>query len=471
MKILHISAECYPMAKVGGLGDVVGALPKYQNRAKLESAVVVPMHRTAFLLTNEWLLVHSGWISMGSQTIQYSIIKLKGNELEFDLYCVDIFGILDREKIYGYQDDAYRFITFQLSILDWLNSWISVPDILHLHDHHTAMIPFFIKNCYAFDKLSNVKTVLTIHNAQYQGWMDLHFSNFFPKWNESKSYLMEWNQQINSLACGIRCADKITTVSPTYLLEILNDANGLEIIIQNEVKKCLGIINGIDYDVWNPLTDSLIYQKYNLNNVFYGKKINKEKICKLFQINKELPLIIFIGRLVYEKAADLIPQALDQYYETNGLKFNFILLGNGDLHIEKMLIVLNQKWGGYCNTLIEFNEQLSHQMYAGADFLLMPSRIEPCGLNQMYAMRYGTIPIVRRTGGLNDSVIDIGDGGYGICFNQASSFDIIDAINRALSFYQNRDYFLKTTESMMTINNSWEKSTREYIDLYKSIER
>jgi starch synthase len=468
MNILHISAECYPIAKVGGLGDVVGALPKYQNIAGHQSAVIVPLHRSAFLQTQEWDIVHTGQFLMDRQTLQFSIIKERKNILGFELYSVNISGLLDRENIYGYEDDSFRFIAFQLAVVNWINTWMYHPDIIHVHDHHAALIPFFIKYCPEFHEISKIKTVLTIHNAQYQGWMEMYFSIFFPKWDEWKTGLIEWHHQINSLACGIRCADKITTVSPSYLKEILHTANGLETLIQSELYKCKGILNGIDFETWNPETDNHLYKKYKINNVKAGKYLNKEFICRAFNMNVNLPLFIFIGRLVYEKAADIIPQALDQFYENNGCKFNFLLLGSGDQKIEELCKVLKNKWPNNFHSIIQYNEQLSHQMYAGADFMLMPSRIEPCGLNQMYALRYGTVPIVRRTGGLSDTVIDIGDGGIGICFDQPTTEDIIQSINRALNLYQNQESLFQTSKSMMTINNSWEKSTIEYIELYKS---
>src|SRR5882757_4135628 len=208
MEIIHVSAECYPVAKAGGLGDVVGALPKYQN------------------------------------------------QLGFDLYLVDIYGLLDREKVYGYSDDTERFTAFQVAVVDWLAAWKHQPDIVHVHDHHTALIPFMLQYCYAYQHLKGIRTVLTIHNAQYQGWMGWDKSHYMPAWDSWKSGMLEWNKTINPLASGLKCAWKVTTVSPTYLAEMRTAANGLEALLEYEKGKCSGILNGIDTLVWDPSRDT-----------------------------------------------------------------------------------------------------------------------------------------------------------------------------------------------------------------------
>ncbi|MEI8052885.1 MAG: glycogen/starch synthase [Bacteroidota bacterium] len=471
MEILHVSAECFPMAKAGGLADVVGALPKYQMAIGHIAKVVMPMYRTSFLYNNEWEVVHKGAILFGESHLQFTVIKEKSDFLKFNLFCIDIHGLLDRQKIYGYDDDNERFLAFQLSVIEWISKWELKPDVVHVHDYHAGLIPFFMRYCYDYRHLNTIKTVLTIHNAQYQGWMNWSFTKYFPVWDSWKAGLLEWNNQINPLACAIKCADKVNTVSPTYMKELMNKANGLESLFEFEKGKCSGIINGIDNSVWNPKTDSLIHKQFDQKNIVVGKRKNKQKLCTDFGFDESLPLIIFIGRLVGEKAADLLPEAISTAFEKSNKKFNCLILGNGDKTIEKNLSEIHQQWFGYYHSQIEYNEKLSHQMYAGADFLLMPSRVEPCGLNQLYAMRYGTIPIVRRTGGLNDTVIDIGDNGYGICFNNASVEDIVLSIIRAIKLYENTDMVNDIRNKMIKINTSWEKSAQDYIDLYHSIYR
>lgn len=469
MEILHVSAESYPFAKAGGLADVVGTLPKYQQQLGHIAKVVVPMHRTKFLYENEWTVEHKGGIMMGDRHFEYTIIKEKTNKLNFDLFCVDIYGLLDRENIYSYNDDTERFTAFQIAVTDWISKWEHKPDVVHVHDHHTGLIPFMMKHCFAYQHLSSISTVITIHNAQYQGWMGWDKSNYLPAWDTWQWGLLDWNNMINPLACGVKCADRVTTVSPSYMDELMGSANGLEQLFSMEQAKCTGILNGIDTVVWNPETDTYILDNFSIKDAEAGKLLNKKKLCKDFKLDVKKPLFIYIGRLVGEKAADLLPQAItDSLHQLQG-KMNFLILGSGDPVVEAQLANLNNNFAGYYNSKIGYNEKLSHQMYAGADFILMPSRVEPCGLNQMYAMRYGTIPIVRSIGGLKDTVIDFGEpGGYGIRFNHASVWDITYSVHRAVELYDDKEKLTEIRNQIMKIDNSWEISAEKYINLYIS---
>ncbi len=470
MEIIHISAECYPVAKAGGLGDVVGALPKYQCAEGHIAKVVMPMYRTKFLYENEWELVHKSGASLGNRWFEYNIIKEKTNKLGFDLYLVDIHNLLDREKVYGYDDDTERFVSFQVACVDWISSWNHHPDIIHVHDHHTALIPFMVKYCFAYQSLAGIPTVLTIHNAQYQGWMGWNKSNYIPHWDGWQWGLLDWKDAINPLACGIRCAWKVTTVSWSYLDELRWMSNGLEALFEYERGKCIGILNGIDTIVWDPLKDTYLEKHFSLKTVDEGKLLNKKLLCKAFHLDIDKPLIIFIGRLVGEKAADLLPAVIgDSLYHIYS-KMNFLVLGSGESWIEHQLENMRGSLMGYYNAKIGYNEELSHQMYAGADFLLMPSRVEPCGLNQMYSMRYGTIPIVRRTGGLIDTVKDFGEpGGYGVCFNYATVGEITHAVYRAVELYENKSAMKSIRKQIMQLDYSWNKSAGEYISVYESL--
>ncbi|MGG9972260.1 glycogen synthase [Ferruginibacter sp. SUN002] len=471
MEILHVSAECYPVAKAGGLGDVVGALPKYQNQLGHIAKVVMPMYRTKFLGANSFDVVHKGGFHMGSAGfINYTIIKEKTNVLGFDLYLVDIYGLLDREGIYGYGDDVERFVAFQISVVDWLSKWQHQPDVVHVHDYHTALIPFMMKHCYDYQQLDHIKTVLTIHNGQYQGWIGWDKANFIPAWDSWKGGLLEWENTINPLACGVKCADKVTTVSNSYLDELKYMSNGLEALFEYEKGKCVGILNGIDDAVWDPATDTYLDINFSLEDADEGKFANKKILCDQFGLDITKPLIIFIGRLVHEKAADLLPAVIgDSIYHMEG-RMNFLILGSGESWVEEQLAGMTHTLTGYYNSRIGYNEKLSHQMYAGADFLLMPSRVEPCGLNQMYAMRYGTVPIVRNTGGLRDTVIDYGEpGGYGIKFNNATVGDITYSVYRALELYKDPKKMDAVRATIMQLDNSWEKSAGTYIELYKQL--
>ncbi len=470
MEILHVSAECYPVAKAGGLGDVVGALPKYQQQAGHQAKVVMPMYRTRFLYSNEWELVHKGYTNMGSYFFDYSVIKEKHNKLGFELYLVDIYGLLDREQIYGYGDDNDRFVSFQIAVVDWLSSWAFRPDVVHVHDHHTALIPFLLQHTYKYRHLAQIPTVLTIHNAQYQGSMDWSKSVLLPEWDLWKRGMLEWAGAINPLASGIKCASKVTTVSWSYLDELKYMSNGLEALFEYEKGKCVGILNGIDTQVWNPSADIYLKDDFSVQNVAKGKARNKQLLCDEFGLDPQKPLFVFIGRLVHEKAADLLPSVVGDSFYHIGRKMSFLFLGSGDPAVEAQLNGLNMLSQNDYSCYIGYNEQLSHMMYAAADFLLMPSRVEPCGLNQMYAMRYGTVPLVRNTGGLRDTVRDIDQhDGYGIVFDSATVGHITHAIWRACDLYGKSVEFEQSRIRMMQLDFSWEKSTEAYQQIYLSL--
>ena len=471
MEIIHVSAECFPMAKAGGLGDVVGALPKYQNGLGHVAKVVMPMYRTKFLYQNEWELVHEGSQRSGSHNFNYAVIKEKNNKLGFDLYLIDINGLLDREKIYGYDDDTQRFLAFQICVCDWLSRWQHKPDIVHCHDYHTGLIPFMMKHSFEFGSLAAIPSVFTIHNAQYQGQFGWDRWFLLPSYDPYRWGMLDWDNAINPLASAIKCAWKVTTVSPSYLEELRYQANGVENLMQYEVGKSLGILNGIDADVWDPSKDNMIVKNYDDHLVKEGKRRNKKELCGMFGLDPDKPLITFIGRLVGEKAADVLPDAIrSSIYHHRG-NANFLVLGSGEPDVENRLEEVKHQLNGYVSTYIGYNEGLSHLMYAGADFLLMPSRVEPCGLNQMYALRYGTVPMVRSTGGLKDTVRDFGDWqGYGIRFNHASVGDITHSVGRAIDLYYNkRDLYTWMRSYMMHIDHSWDASAGEYIKVYESL--
>jgi starch synthase len=470
MEIIHVSAECYPVAKAGGLGDVVGALPKYQNKLGHVAKVVMPMYRTPFLYNNEWELVHESGSYLGSTWFKYAVIKEKTNKLGFDLYLIDIDGLLDREKVYGYEDDTERFVSFQIAVVHWLNSWEHQPDVVHVHDHHAGLIPFMMKYCHGLQKLRQTKSVLTIHNAQYQGWMGWEKSHYIPSFDNWKSGMLDWENNINPLASAVKCADVVTTVSPSYMEELRESANGLEMLFEYEKGKCVGILNGIDNEVWNPETDPLIHTNYSMKTVHEGKAENKKEVCRAFNLDPSLPLFIFIGRLVGEKAAEILPYVVGESITMHKQQINFVVLGSGETELEYQLTELQKMVPANFGCYIGYNEKLAHQLYAGADFLLMPSRVEPCGLNQMYALRYGTVPMVRNTGGLRDTVIDIGEPdfrGFGLVFNLATAYEVNESIHRAMGWYAEKQDILEAArKKMMTIDHSWERSAQEYLELY-----
>ena len=470
MKILHVSAECYPIAKVGGLADVVGALPKYQNTQAVVSEVIMPLYKNSFTKNNTFTSIHQGQIDLGGIQYPYEIKILQKNTLGFEVFFVFIPNLLFTDFVYSYEDTD-RFLAFQIAVLDWLLSQNSLPDIVHCHDHHTGLIPFMMTQSYVFKDLQSIPTILTIHNAQYQGWFSYDKLAYIPDFDKKHIGLLDWDGQINQLAAGIKCAWRVTTVSPGYMEELKKNANGLEALLQHEQAKCIGILNGIDTKVWNPETDPYIEKKYVARIVQSGKKANKRYLCKRFGLDASKALLVFIGRLVGEKGADLFPEVFDLALKDTNC--TILLLGSGHKETEEQLqaLAFNGKHKGFYNCYIGYDEALSHKMYAGADFLLMPSRVEPCGLNQMYALRYGTIPIVRGVGGLKDTIVDIERDGFGIVHHKTSVPDILQAIRKAEKLYQNQQKFRKLRAFIMQINHSWDTSAKAYLNLYKSVKQ
>ncbi len=474
MKVLHISAECYPAAKAGGLGDVVGALPKYLNKIKVDTGVIIPKYSTKWINKQRFVEVYRGVIRVYNQFIPFAIEQEKTNMLGFPLFVASIPGKYDRPGVYldedgkGYGDEIERSLSFQNAVLQWLLQLPTKPAVLHCHDHHTGLIPFMVKHSPEYKSLKNIPTVFTIHNGEYHGsysWEKMHLLPIFD--SDARGYL-DWGGVVNPLACGIKCCWKLTTVSPSYMEELRNNSNGLEWLLNSEQHKSIGILNGIDAQVWNPATDKYLSKPLNGSLSKY-KNANKKEILEKFNVDPTLPMITFIGRLVREKGADLIPDLITRFIEA-GNKASFVILGTGEPRLHDVFRSLSQRYKGMVDVALEYNEGLAHTLYAGSDFLIMPSRVEPCGLNQMYALRYGTIPIVRSIGGLKDTIIDIGDyEGRGIRFNNFTIQDGTMALYRATQLYKDKELLQALRNRIMQLDFSWEKSATEYKNIYQQL--
>lgn len=475
MKILHIAAECYPAAKAGGLGDVVGALPKYQNIQGHHSSVAIPRYKQPWIEKQLYERIYEGLIRLNEVYVPFNIQKTLNDDLGFQLYFVDIPGFFDRTGIYvdaqsgfGYADEVERYLLFQQAILQWIIVESEEFEILHCHDHHAALIPFMVKHCPEFKSLQWIPTILTIHNGMYHGAFRWDNFSLLPYFDSEAYSLLEWGGVVNPLACGIKCCWAFTTVSPGYLNELTFSANGIEALVKTEWHKANGIINGIDRDIWNPSTDPLIAFRLD-DNLSIFKEKNKQALAQRFQISLKKPLITFIGRLVSEKGADLLPNLIASCMEA-GIDANFVVLGTGDPVLKEQFLAMKLHYSHYFDTSIEYNEALSHQLYAGSDFLIMPSRVEPCGLNQLYAYRYATIPIVRAVGGLADTVRDVGEAnGTGIRFNQFSLEDALWAVRRAVELYHNTELLNQTRQRILQLDYSWDQSAQKYSALYQKL--
>lgn len=476
MNVVHISAECYPVAKAGGLGDVVGALPKYLNKVGDTASVILPHYYNKWMQHADTKLLYEGRAPFGTSSFAFRVSRLIQPDLGFDLFLIDIPGRFDRPGIYldpwsgyAYWDEMERFFSFQISALEWLKSGDIAVDILHCHDHHTALIPFMTSQCERYRDFAEVPTILTIHNGEYQGRYSMGDASLIPPFNPANTGLLDWGGSLNALAAGIKSAWRVSTVSEGYLEELQMYCHGLEILLRDERGKSSGILNGIDTEVWDPETDPFLDRKYTSKTVSDGKQENKSLLLDHFQLESGRPVFSFIGRLVREKGADLLPDLIREAYNS-GIDATFVVLGTGDPYLHSIFESLENNYTGYFDSRLEYNETLAHLIYAGSDFLLMPSRVEPCGLNQLYSMRYGTLPVVRKTGGLADTVIDIGEkGGYGIVFEQFSLDEALNAVKRGVELYNNTARFNQLRKKAMGLNFSWEKAARNYQELYQSI--
>lgn len=476
MKIIHLSAECYPVAKVGGLADVVGSLPKYLKKQQVDASVVMPKYGNDWVNNHSFETVFESNAPLGDWSFEFRVQREKKNTLGFPLYVVDIPGRFDRPGIYtdqhtghSYDDEFERFASFQIAVLDWINSIQAKPDLLHCHDHHTGLVPFMLTQSYRYRDLEHTPTVFTVHNGEYHGVFNRDLVYMLPDFDEQSIGLVDWNGDLNCLATGLKTSWQITTVSQSYMGELAHNSSGLEQLFQHEHEKSRGIINGIDTSVWDPETDPMIAHHYTRQKMAVGKRKNKEVLCKQFGLDPKHPTISYIGRLAYEKGADLLPSLFRRYLESPQ-SVNFVVLGTGDRNLHHEFEAMSDRFVGYFDAALDYNEPLAHQIYAGSDFMIMPSRVEPCGLNQMYSMRYGTVPIVRNIGGLKDTVVDIGEPeGYGITFYDFSLDAASNAVQRAINLYHNGRKMAGIRKRIMHLDFSWNASAKEYIKMYNEL--
>jgi len=471
MKVLHISTECYPAAKAGGMGDVVGALPLYLPKQGVEASVIIPKYANAWISDQSFETVFESSFDMAEEHIVFRVQRLDEDKLGFPFYVVDIPGKFDRANVYladdgeGFRDEIQRNISFQRAIVDWLLTNQIGFDILHCHDHMTGLIPFILQQCPSASSLKDLPVFFTIHNGQYRGVMPWSSARFLPEYDGRKAGLLDWDGSINCLAAALKSVDRVSTVSPSYMAQLQSDFDTLTSLARAIEEKSIGILNGIDAQVWDPKKDPMLYQLLKRSPEVF-KSANKKSLAADHGFRHSKCLVSFIGRFAYEKGADLLPGAISRYLEQDD-SMQFFILGSGDRSIEEDVLKLQNDFPDNVVSVIAYNEGLAHKIYAASDFILMPSRFEPCGLNQMYAMRYGTVPVVRHTGGLIDTVPDIGDGGNGISFLRASEEDIVYSLGRVRELYDDSSEMKSLVSKIMSIDNSWTMSARKYTDEYQ----
>lgn len=471
MKVLYAASEAAPFITTGGLGDVAGSLPsslKDNYRNDMDIRVILPLYQGIY--------DRSGFEFIGKTTVplvwrqQYcGVYKKTVNDVTY--YFIDNEYYFKRSECYGHFDDGERFAFFSKAVLFILPMLNYFPDIIHSNDWHTSLIPIYLKTIYSnSDDYKGIKTILTIHNIEYQGIYDINIAeDIFGLYGEEKS-IVEFNGSINLLKGALETCDIISTVSESYSKEIFDDyyAHGLASIISRNSSKIKGILNGIDIDFYNPETDISLFENYSLDNI-QNKYVNKTSLQLMAGLpqDEEIPVIAIISRLVKHKGLDLIINGIEEILKE---KVQFIILGRGDRNYELRLKALHDLYHDKVAVRIDFNSDLARKLYAGADFLLMPSISEPCGLSQMIASRYGTVPIVRETGGLKDSIKDCKYGsGNGFTFYDQTPNAMADTVKRALSIFSNKEDFKKLVETVMSYDFSWKKSAEKYYDMYQNL--
>lgn len=471
MKILYAASEAAPFIATGGLGEVAGSLPKALKKKygdSIDIRIILPLY--------QGIWDRSGFEFVGKTTVplvwrqQYcGVFKKEVNNITY--YFIDNEYYFKRSECYGHFDDGERFAFFSKAVLFILPMLDFLPDLIHLNDWQTSLISVYLKTIYSTSAdYRDIRTVFTIHNIEYQGIYDMSIAeDVFGIYGNEKS-IVEFNGSINLLKGAMETCDIISTVSESYSKEIFDDyyAHGLASIIKRNSSKVKGILNGIDTDYYNPETDTSLFENYNESNIEnkYSNKINLQLMANLPQ-DKEIPVIGIISRLVKHKGFDLIINSIENLLKE---KVQFIILGKGDRRYELRFKSLQETYHDKIAVRIDFNPDLAKKLYAGSDFLLMPSISEPCGIAQMIASRYGTVPIVRETGGLKDSIKDcsLGDGN-GFTFYDQTSEALENTVKRAIRVYENKDDFTKLVNTVMNMDFSWTKSAEKYYDMYKDL--
>jgi len=477
LRILFASPEVYPFAKTGGLGDVSSALPLALKQQGHDVRVILPKYRsishTKRSIQSMGLTVR---VPVGPKN---KLGKLHESRLKrtVPVYFIGQDGYFDREEFYGdaegeYPDNAERFIFFSRAVLESCKTLDFQPDIIHCNDWQTGLVPCYLKTTFASDPFFNsTRSVFSIHNLGYQGNFD---KRFFPLTNLPRKVFtvegIEFYSCFSFLKAGLVYADKLATVSKTYSKEILTPENGFHMdgVLRHHQSKLTGILNGADYGKWNPQTDSNIKTRYGPKSLKGKQDCKKSLLRKLpLKLTDKTPLICMVTRLSPQKGIDLVVKSFAKLMEQDAA---LVILGSGDEHFEKFFTGQNRNFPERFHFISGFHEKLAHQIIAGSDLLLMPSHYEPCGLTQMYALRYGTVPLVRRVGGLADTVKTFQPGknqGTGFLFKPLEEDKWVSLLQKAIDLYPKKKVWRGLMLNGMKQDFSWERAAREYIRLYR----
>jgi starch synthase len=467
MKVAFITSEAVPYSKTGGLGDVAGVLPHALAKLGVEVSVFSPLYPSVrkFPLEN---LDHVLSVPLGASRTEWGGVRREGRFyfVEHDLF----FG---RQGLYGngtgdYRDNLQRFVFFMRGALDYLAQTGQKPDIIHVHDWQTGLVPLYLKTLYA-RAFPKTKSVFTVHNLAYQGrfWKEeLPLTGI--GWDHFTFLDLEYYDKINFMKGGLVHADALTTVSPTYAHEIQHPVHGwgLDGVLRDRASKLRGILNGVDYDEWNPEKDPHLAVKYS------AKSMNGKAMCKAalqrrcgLPARPDVPVIAMVGRLAEQKGVDLFARGADGILHND---VQMVVLGSGEPWLQDAVLSTAARYRGKFSANIAFDNAFAHQIMAGSDLLLVPSKYEPCGLTQLYALRYGTIPVVRSTGGLVDTVQP---GVTGFRFDDYTPESMQWAIGEAIGAYRDSARWAKLQAAGMSRDYSWDASAREYLKLYESLSR
>ena len=469
MKVLYCSSEAVPFAASGGLGDVAGSLPKALFDEGVDARVVMPLYGQIKEKYGDQLEYVKNFNVLLGWRVQYcGIFTMVKDGVTY--YFIDNEYYFKRNGLYGHFDDGERFAFFSKAILEMVANIDFTPDIIHTNDWQTALVSLYINIYYRhMPKFYDTKTVLTIHNIQYQGQYGMEINDSVLGIPHNYLHQLEYENCANFMKAAIENADKVTTVSPTYAQEILDPwfSHGLDPLLRERQGKLWGILNGIDYVGYNPKEDKLIVQNFHADAFIKGKGACKAELREIFGLEtNDKPIAAVVSRLVEHKGFDLVKNVAERLVHEG---YQLVVLGTGEAQYEDFFSYMAYKYPGQVGVKLAFIPALARKIYAGSDMFIMPSKSEPCGLSQMIALRYGTVPIVRETGGLKDSVHDSQDGiGNGFTFANYDSRELYDCCMRAYNGYQDKEGWRQLVKRAMKTDCSWKVSAKEYIRMYEN---
>ena len=473
MKVLFVAAEANPFIKVGGLGDVIGSLPKALHENSVDARVVLPLYSAIDRDKYNIRFLKYIYISLGWRHLYCGIFETVYKGIKF--YFIDNDYYFNRDQIYGQADDGERFAFFSKAALDILPHIDFKPNIINANDWHAALsivyLDLYKKEAYNY--YMDIKSVISIHNIEFQGKFNPYLlGSLFGLGNDYIAPL-EFDGDINLLKGAIQLADRVSTVSENYAKEILNPyfSFGLDKILSVEKGKLRGIVNGIDYDKFNPQSDTRIFQKFSLSNIDdrIKNKLAFQKEMDL-EVDRKIPMVGMVTRLTGQKGLDLLIEGVDHILN---MGVQLVILGTGDFFYEDELRRLERRRHDRVRSIIMFSNEVSSKIYSACDIFLMPSKSEPCGLSQLIAMRYGSIPVVNRVGGLRDTVEAFDPTrmiGNGFTFESYNVYDMLDSIKRALDVYKfDENTWKKIIINAMNSDMTWSKSARKYMQMYEEL--